>query len=91
MAEEITVEKFERLQNKLKRIAPKIAELEGIRKTKKAQTKEIYAKWGVEKLSELRELKEEKEQAAQEIYASLKEYVDQMNEEFEKLDGELAE
>ena len=91
MAEEITVEKFERLQNKLKKIAPKIAELEGIRKTEKAQTKEIYAKWGVEKLSELRELKEEKEQAAQEIYASLKEYVDQMNEEFEKLDGELAE
>ena len=37
MAQEITVEKFKRLRNKLKKIAPKIAELEGIRKTKKAQ------------------------------------------------------
>ena len=35
---EITVEQFEKLQNKLKKIEPKIAELEGIRKTKKAQT-----------------------------------------------------
>ena len=42
MAQEITVEQFERLKNKLKKIEPRIAELEGIRKTKKAQTKEIY-------------------------------------------------
>ena len=89
MADNITVEQFEKLQNKLKKIEPKIAELEGIRKTKKAQTKEIYDKWGVNKLSELKELKEEKEKAAQEIYDSLKEYVDEMNNEFEKLDGEL--
>lgn len=88
---DISIEKFERLQNRLKKIEPKIAELEGIRKTKKAQTKEIYEKWGVEKLVELKELKEEKEKAAQEIYNSLEEYVDQMNEEFEKLDEALAE
>ena len=88
---DISIEKFERLQNRLKKIEPKIAELEGIRKTKKAQTKEIYEKWGVEKLAELKELKEEKEKAAQEIYNSLEEYVDKMNEEFEKLDEALAE
>ena len=90
MVSEITIEQFEKLQNKLKKIEPKIAELEGIRKTKKAQTKEIYDKWGVNKLSELKELKEEKEKAAQEIYNSLKEYVDEMNEEFDKLDEELV-
>ena len=90
MVTEITIEQFEKLQNKLKKIEPKIAELEGIRKTKKAQTKEIYDKWGVNKLSELKELKEEKEKAAQEIYNSLKEYVDEMNEEFDKLDEELV-
>ena len=89
MADNITVEQFEKLKNKLKKIEPKIAELEGIRKTKKAQTKEIYKKWGVEKLSELKELKEEKEKAAQEVYNSLSEYVEEMNNEFEKLDGEL--
>lgn len=87
---EITVEQFEKLQNKLKKIEPKIAELEGIRKTKKAQTKEIYEKWGVSKLAELKELKEEKEKAAQEVYNSLEEYVKEMNEEFEKLDEELV-
>lgn len=87
---EITVEQFEKLQNRLKKIEPKIAELEGIRKTKKAQTKEIYEKWGVSKLSELKELKEEKEKAAQEVYDSLKEYVDEMNSEFDKLDEELV-
>ena len=87
---EITVEQFEKLQNRLKKIEPKIAELEGIRKTKKAQTKEIYEKWGVNKLSELKELKEEKEKAAQEVYDSLSEYVDEMNNEFEKLDEELV-
>jgi len=90
MASGITVEQFEKLQNKLKKIEPKIAELEGIRKTKKAQTKEIYEKWGVSKLSELKELKEEKEKAAQEVYDSLKEYVDEMNIEFDKLDEELV-
>lgn len=88
---EISVEKFEKLQNRLKKIEPRIAELEGIRKTKRAQTKEIYAKWGVEKLAELKELKEEKEKAAQEVYDSLSEYVEEMNQEFEKLDEELAE
>ena len=86
---EVTVEQFEKLQNKLKKIEPKIAELEGIRKTKKAQIKEIYEKWGVNKLSELKELKEEKEKAAQEIYNSLKEYVEEMDSEFEKLDEDL--
>ena len=34
---EISVEKFEKLQNKLKRIEPKLSEFEGIRKTKRAQ------------------------------------------------------
>lgn len=87
---EITIEQFEKLQNRLKKIEPKIAELEGIRKTKKAQTKEIYEKWGVSKLSELKELKEEKEKAAQEIYDALKKYVDDMDLEFEKLDEELV-
>lgn len=87
---EISVEQFEKLQNRLKKIEPKIAELEGIKKTKKAQTKEIYEKWGVNKLSELKELKEEKEKAAQEVYRSLQEYVNEMNIEFDKLDEELV-
>lgn len=87
---EITVEQFEKLQNKLKKIEPKIAELEGIRKTKRSQTKEIYAKWDVESLSELKSLKEEKEKAAKEVYDSLKEYVEKMDNEFEKLDEELV-
>ena len=87
---EVSVEQFEKLQNRLKKIEPRIAELEGIRKTKKAQTKEIYEKWGVNKLSELKELKEEKEKAAQEIYESLKEYVEEMDSEFDKLDEDLV-
>ena len=90
MADNITIEQFEKLQNRLKKIEPKIAELEGIKKTKKAQTKEIYEKWGVNKLSELKELKEEKEKAAQEVYRSLQEYVNEMNIEFDKLDEELV-
>lgn len=91
MVEEVTIEQFERLQNRLKKIEPKISELEGIRKTKKAQTKEIYEKWGVEKLSELRELKEEKEKAAAEVYEEIKEYVSEMDNEFAKLEEELVE
>lgn len=87
---EVSVEQFEKLQNRLKKIEPRIAELEGIRKTKKAQTREIYEKWGVNKLSELKELKEEKEKAAKEIYESLKEYVEEMDSEFDKLDEDLV-
>jgi hypothetical protein len=87
---EVSVEQFEKLQNRLKKIEPRIAELEGIRKTKKAQTREIYEKWGVNKLSELKELKEEKEKAAKEVYESLKEYVEEMDSEFDKLDEDLV-
>jgi hypothetical protein len=87
---EVSVEQFEKLQNRLKKIEPRIAELEGIRKTKKAQTREIYEKWGVNKLSELKELKEEKEKAAKEVYDSLKEYVEEMDSEFDKLDEDLV-
>ena len=87
---EVSVEQFEKLQNRLKKIEPRIAELEGIRKTKKAQTREIYEKWGANKLSELKELKEEKEKAAKEVYDSLKEYVEEMDSEFDKLDEDLV-
>ena len=87
---EVSVEQFEKLQNRLKKIEPRIAELEGIRKTKKAQTREIYEKWGVNKLSELKELNEEKEKAAKEVYDSLKEYVEEMDSEFDKLDEDLV-
>lgn len=87
---EVSIEQFEKLQNRLKKIEPRIAELEGIRKTKKAQTREIYEKWGVSKLSELKELKEEKEKAAKEVYESLKEYVEEMDSEFDKLDEDLV-
>lgn len=83
---EISVEKFEKLQNKLKRIEPKLAEFEGIRKTKRAQIKEIYAKWGVESLAELKELKEEKESAAEKVMTELQEYVNDMTEQLEQLD-----
>lgn len=83
---EISVEKFEKLQNKLKRIEPKLSEFEGIRKTKRAQIKEIYSKWGVESLAELKELKEEKEAAAEKVMSELQEYVNDMTEQLEQLD-----
>ena len=82
----IDIEKFEKLQNKLKKIEPKLSEIEGIRKTKRAQTKEIYAKWGVENLAELKSLKEEKEIAAEKIIIELQKYVDDMSEQLEQLD-----
>lgn len=82
----IDVEKFEKLQNKLKKIEPKLAEIEGIRKEKRKQTKEIYTKWGVENLAELKTLKEEKEQAAEKVMIELQEYVDDMTEQLEQLD-----
>ena len=82
----IDVEKFEKLQNKLKKIEPKLAEIEGIRKTKRAQIKEIYTKWGVESLAELKSLKEEKEAAVEKVMNELQKYVDDMSEQLEQLD-----
>lgn len=86
---EVSVEKFEKLKKKLNTIGPKIAEFEGIRKTKKAQIKEIYEKWGVESLAELKEMKEEKEAAAEKLMTELQEYVTEMNEQLEKLDEDI--
>lgn len=80
------IEKFEKLQNRLKKIEPKLMELSGIRKTKRAQLKEIYKKWGVESLSELKELKEEKEKEVSAIIEKIQKYVDEMDEQLEKLD-----
>lgn len=82
----VDIEKFEKLQAKLKKIEPRLAEIEGIRKTKRAQTKEIYAKWGVENLAELKALKEEKEVIAEKVMNELQKYVDDMTEQLEQLD-----
>lgn len=86
---EISVEKFERLQNRLKKIEPKLAEIAGMRKTKRAQTKQIYEKWNVESLSELRKLKEEKEEKISQVMQEIEEYVTEMEDNLEKLDEEI--
>lgn len=86
----VSVEQFEKLQNKLKKIEPKIAELQGIKKTKKQQNKAIYEKWGVDSLKELRALKEDKEETIQKLYDEVKSYVDEMEDELDKLEEEIV-